>query len=112
MDKQLLIHSLTKRNQADHRSRRVLWSRHAINELIGENWTRQAIEAALMSCRVIEDYPTQHRPLPDCLVLAWFANNIPVHVVVAIDEEHERLFVVTVYRPSPQEWKDDWQTRK
>lgn len=112
MDKQSLIQSIAKQNQFDPSGQRILWSRHAINELISENWTRQSVEDALMSCRVIEDYPMQHRPLPDCLVLGWLAEEIPMHAVIAIDEAQSRLFVVTVYKPSPQEWQDDWQTRK
>jgi len=34
------------------------------------------------------------------------------HAVVVIDEINDRLFVVTVHEPSPEEWEDDWRTRK
>ncbi len=112
MDKQSLIQSLARRNQGDPAGRYILWSRHAINELINENLTRHSVEAALVSCQVIEDYPRHHRPLPDCLVLSWLVEGRPIHAVVAIDETQERLFVVTVYQPSPEEWNDDWRTRK
>lgn len=36
----------------------------------------------------------------------------PCHAVVAIDEENDRLLIVTVYRPSLEEWEDDWSRRK
>ncbi|MEW5719194.1 MAG: DUF4258 domain-containing protein [Chloroflexota bacterium] len=112
MDKRTLIQSIAKQNRSDPDSRHILWSRHASVELINEGWTRHLIEDALVSCEVIEDYPTQHRPLPDCLVLGWLAETQPMHAVIAIDLLHNRLFVVTVYQPSPQEWKNDWRSRK
>ena len=110
--KQVLVRTLAKKNQGDPRGALILWSRHATMELINEGWTRGLVEASLVECVVIEDYPSFHRPLPDCLVLGWTADGQAVHAVVALDESRERLFVVTVYRPSPEEWKDDWRTRK
>lgn len=66
----------------------------------------------MQECDLIEDYPVLHRPLPDCLVLAWLMPGEPVHAVVAIDLERDRIFMVTVYKPSEEEWEDDWRTRK
>jgi len=60
----------------------------------------------------VGDYLTAHRLLPDCLVLGWLATDEPLHAAIAIDEVTGRLFVVTVYEPSPEEWEDDWRTRK
>jgi hypothetical protein len=34
------------------------------------------------------------------------------NAVIAIDEPLDRMFVVTVYRPSAKRWEDDWRTRK
>jgi hypothetical protein len=70
------------------------------------------VEEALQDGEVIEDYPAAHRLLPDCLVLGWLATGEPLHAVIAIDEVNDRLFVVTVYEPSLEEWKDGWRTRK
>jgi hypothetical protein len=73
---------------------------------------RERLEAALAQCEVIEDYEQVHRSLPDCLVLVLLASGDPVHVVVAIDEENGRLFVVAVYRPSEERWQNDWRRRQ
>jgi hypothetical protein len=67
---------------------------------------------ALETSEVIEDYPALHRPLPDCLVLGYLATGEPLHAVIALDEANDRLFIVTVYKPSREEWQDDWRTRK
>ena len=69
-------------------------------------------KSALQECELIEDYPALHRPLPDCLILGWLAPDEPLHAVVAIDLERDRIFMVTVYRPCAEEWEDDWRTRK
>ena len=65
-----------------------------------------------MLCEVIEDYPTLHRPLQDCLALGRLRNSIHFHVVVAVDRPNDRLFIITVYKPDEQEWENDWRTRK
>jgi hypothetical protein len=110
--KRTFIRRVAKENQTDPEGVRILWSRHAVVELVLEGWNRRQVEGALLDSEVIEDYPTLHRPLPDCLVLAWVTSTIPVHVVVAIDQDLDRILLVTVYQPSEEEWEDDWKTRK
>jgi len=110
--KQDFIRWKAHQNRADPAGAKILWSRHGIAELVREGWNRALVEAGLQDSKVIEDYPTLHRQLPDCLVLGWLATGEPFHAVIAIDEVKDRLFVVTVYKPSPEEWEDDWRTRK
>jgi hypothetical protein len=75
-------------------------------------WSRAELERALSSADVIEDYPEAHRALPDCLVLGFVSGKDPVHAVVALDSKKSRIVLVTVYRPDPTRWSDDWRTRK
>jgi hypothetical protein len=110
--KQDFIRWKARQNKTDPEGVKILWSRHGILELANEGWTRALVEEALQYSEVIEDYLTVHRPLPDCLVLSWLPSGEPLHAVIAIDEAHDRLFVVTVYEPSTEEWEDDWRTRK
>ena len=109
--KQDFIRRKAGENRADPEGAKILWSRHGIAELVNEGWSRKAVEEGLQDCEVIEDYPTTHRPLPDSLVLGWLASGEPFHALIAIDETKDRLFVVTLYKPTPEEWQDDWQTR-
>ncbi len=90
----------------------MLWSSHAIGKLQSENLQRKKVEPALVNCEVIEDYPWLTRKLPDCLVLTFTPNNDPFHVVVALDQPQDRIFIVTVYRPDQTRWENDWKTRK
>ena len=112
ISKQDFIREKARQNAADLEGAKILWSRHAIVELANENWTREAVEKSLVDAELIEDYPTQHRPLPDCLVLGQLNPGEPLHAVVAVDEANDRLFIVTVYKPNPEEWENDWRTRK
>lgn len=111
-DKQNFIRWKASQNQSDREGAKIRWSRHGITELVNEGWSRVLVEEALQYSEVIEDYLTLHRPLPDCLVLGWLATGEPLHAVIALDEVNDRLFVVTVYKPSPEEWEDDWRTRR
>jgi hypothetical protein len=111
-EKQSFICEIARQNRLDPEKSRILWSRHGIEELIHEDWARIEVEEALQDCIVIEDYPTLHRLLPDCLVLGRLTSGEPLHVVVAVDANNNRLFIVTIYEPSNEEWEDDWKTRK
>ncbi len=111
-DRQAFIRQKAKQNQAAPQHTKILWSRHGIAELINEGWNRLLVEEGLQRCEIIEDYPALHRPLPDCLVMGWLATGEPFHAVIAVDEANDRLLIVTVYKPSPEEWEDDWRTRK
>ena len=112
LEKQRFIRQKAAENRNDPTGAKVYWSRHAIAEMINDNLTRSEVEQALEVCEIIEDYPTEHRPLPDCLVLAKLSETQPIHAVVAIDETKNRIFMVTVYLPSKEQWQDDWRTRK
>jgi hypothetical protein len=111
-NKQNFIRNKARENRQDSEGRKILWSRHGVAKLAAEGWRRTAIEQGLEAAELIEDYPTMHRVLPDCLVLAWLAAGDPFHAVIAVDEANDRLFVVTVYRPGLEAWQDDWRIRK
>ena len=112
LDKQTFIRRKARENRDSTDGTQVYWSRHAITEMVQDQLTRSEVETALQDCDVIEDYPATHRPLPDCLVLGHLPSTRPIHAVIAIDQARDRIFVVTVYRPSAERWSDDWRTRK
>jgi len=91
---------------------RVKWSTHATGEAAAEDLDQDQIIQALAAGEIIEDYPWQHRQLPDCLVLGWLPDGLPVHACVGVDESNGRIFIITVYRPTEEKWENDWRTRK
>lgn len=67
------------------------------------------IEQAVKSGNIIEDYPNDPRGA-SCLILGRVGNR-PLHILFAQLEAQE-ILVVTAYEPDPEEWENDWQTRK
>lgn len=70
------------------------------------------METALQRAQIIEEYAHHHRYLPDCLVLAFLFDDAPLHCVIGINQAQDYILIVTIYRPSIEEWNDDWRTRK
>lgn len=111
-DKQTFIRHKAVENHQSPGGTKILWSRHALTETAKDNLSRQEVETALVSAEVIEDYESLRRTLPDCLVLGFLLTRRPVHAVVAVDVHNDRLFMITVYLPAKEKWKNDWRTRK
>ena len=111
-EKQQFIRQKAVENELDPQRAKIYWSRHAISEMVNDDLTRITVESALRHCEVIENYPSAHRPLPDCLVLTFLADGRALHAVIAIDKQGDRIFMITVYIPSKERWSHDWRTRK
>ena len=60
---------------------------------------------------IIEEY-WDDRPFPSCLVFGLTEKQKPVHVVIATDADDQRIWVITVYFPSKEEWEDGFKRRK
>jgi hypothetical protein len=90
----------------------IRWSTHATGEAAAEDLDQEQIVEALKTCEIIEDYPQEHRKLPDCLVVGWLPDGLPVHACVGVDETNRRILIITVYRPTEEKWENDWRTRK
>lgn len=67
------------------------------------------VEEAVKSGNIIEDYPNDPRGA-SCLILGQVGAR-PLHILFA-RLEAEEILVVTAYEPNPEEWAEDWQTRK
>lgn len=110
-EKERFIRRIAKKNELDFTASRILWSHHSIERKRNLGLTRTDIEQSLKNAGVIEDYGVVGRPMPDCLVLS-FIKKKPIHSVVAVDVEEERIIIVTVYQPTRERWTNDWKKRK
>ena len=90
---------------------KISWSLHAVKKLRVEGLRKKEVENSLKECIIVEDYSMEGRSLPGCLVLGFIGSD-PVHTVIAIDRDFDRVFVITVYKPSSERWENDWKTRK
>jgi hypothetical protein len=66
------------------------------------------VKQALLSGEIIEEIPDD-LPNPSILILGY-ANGLPLHVAVGIDDT--LIWLITVYVPSNDMWEDDYKTRK
>ena len=110
VEKQNFIQQKAKEHISEIREK-IVWSLHAVKKLRIESLRKKEVETSLKECIIIEDYSMVGRPLPGCLVLE-FINSTPVHLVIAIDKDFDRIFVITVCKPSLERWEYDWKTRK
>ncbi len=67
------------------------------------------IEEVISSGDIIENYPLDPRG-PSCLVSGFTIKGEPLHIVCGKSEEN--IIIVTVYKPSPDEWEEDLKTRR
>ncbi|MDP2211719.1 MAG: DUF4258 domain-containing protein [Candidatus Aquicultor sp.] len=91
-------------------NRKIEWKKHALKRIFERNLSRSQIFEALFNCEIIEHHELQ-RPLPSVLVLGYYGEE-PLHMMLAVDEIDEILWIITVYKPSLEEWMDDYKTRR
>jgi Domain of unknown function (DUF4258) len=90
------------------RADRVLYSRHARDEMENEEFGEiKEIEVfeAVLAGKIIENYP-EDEPYPSCLIYGKTSENRPIHVVGAYSGESDIVIIITVYQPDPARWID------
>ena len=89
---------------------RIQWQGHAFERMMERNISRDDVKNILIEGELIEDYSDDY-PLPSGLYHG-FNNQIPLHVVVALDLETEWCYIITAYRPDSEHFEQDFKTRK
>ncbi len=84
-----------------------VWRKHALERMLERGISRAEVVTAVQNGEVIEEYPSDF-PYPSCLM--YNLENEPLHVVAAMDGQ--KRFIITVYRPSLEEFESDYKTRK
>ena len=77
---------------------------HADQERLAEGLTVAALEQALQSAELIEDYPNDPRG-HSCLILG-FTEGRAIHVVCGLTRQ-QKLILITVYLPVLPKWRDE-----
>lgn len=91
------------------REDKVTWTGHVQKRMLSKMITTSDVERCILEGEIIEQYPDDY-PYPSCLILGVDTGEAFIHVVVGSD--FTRLWIVTAYRPDPDEWESDWKTRK
>ena len=99
---------MIKRIQECFRDDRIYYSRHARDEMEGEEsgeiQDKEVFETVLTG-KIIENYP-EDEPYPSCLIYGRTTQNRPLHVVCAYSEDENLAIVITAYQPHPERWID------
>lgn len=92
-------------------SDRIALKRHSIIRMHQRKIAADEVKDALLSCTLVEDYPAD-RPLPSGLIMGRSAGGKVIHAVVAIDEDEQMLWIITVYEPTLADWEADFEKRR
>jgi len=90
---------------------KLAFKKHTVLRMRQRSISSDKVKTALQNCKIIEDYP-EDRPLPSGLVLGYTENNRAIHMVVALDEDEEMLWIITVYEPTLLEWEEGFEKRR
>lgn len=92
------------------RQGKVLWTYHVNMRMAGRFIPRKAIVGSHEGYEIIEEYP-EDKYLPSYLVYAEYRGDV-FHVLFAVDVESDNVRIITAYRPSSEEWEEDFKTRR
>jgi len=91
------------------KDKKIKWRIHATQRLIQRSIKRASVIQAILNGEIIEEYD-QDFPFPSCLILGYDENSNPLHIVCSLGQGF--LWIITVYKPDLNKWKDDFKTRK
>ncbi|MCK2089818.1 DUF4258 domain-containing protein [Thauera aromatica] len=89
---------------------RLIYRQHAVKRMFERGISTADVAAALADGWVIEEYPTD-TPYPSRLWLGY-SDGRPLHIVFADNQDDGERIIITVYRPDPALWADDFATRR
>lgn len=90
---------------------KLAFKKHTVLRMRQRKITADEVKEALQGCKIIEYYP-EDRPLPSGLILGYTENNRAIHAVVTLDEDEDRLWIITVYEPTLLEWEKGYEKRR
>jgi hypothetical protein len=87
-------------------AQQYLYSRHGDRERQNEGLSLAGVEQALVSGRILEQYPDTGRGV-SCLVVGFTDAGKPVHVVCGRTED--KMVIITGYIPTPPKFKNPFE---
>ena len=90
--------------------KKIFWTYHVNMRMRGRFIPREIILVSYANYEVIEEYPGD-KYLPSYLIYSEYQGE-RIHILFAVDKAGDNVRIVTAYRPSPSEWKEDLKTRR
>jgi len=92
------------------KSKEIIFSQHAIRRMFERAILTEEVRSVIEAGEIIEEY-LDDKPYPSYLLLG-FANQKPIHVVVAVDGIIHKFYVITVYTPDSKLWRKGYKKRR
>jgi len=83
---------------------------HATRRMFERNIHEDDVETVLKEGNVISQYDDD-LPFPSFLINGIGYENMPLHVVAALNSIEKILVIITVYRPDPLKWTNQFSRR-
>lgn len=90
---------------------KVVITDHADEEAENDGLSFEEIYFSVTHGGIIKEYPAD-RPYPSCLVYGDTFGGDPVHSVWGYNQDTGFAVLITVYRPDPERWTEDWKSRR
>jgi hypothetical protein len=90
--------------------REIIYSGHAVRRMFERDLRPGEVRAVIEGGEIIASYPDD-QPYASYLLLRW-SHDRPLHVVLAVDIENRRCYVITAYIPDLTLWQPDFKTRR
>jgi hypothetical protein len=92
------------------KERKIRWAYHVNMRMKDRFISREFIINSTGSYEIIEEYP-KDKYLPSYLIYSEYQNGT-FHILFATDVKGNNVRSITAYYPSPDEWKEDFKTRR
>jgi len=79
---------------------------HGDQERMNDNLTILEVEEAILSGRILENYPGDKKG-ESCLVVGFSNSGVPIHIVCG--KRGDKLVIITVYIPKPPKFKTPYE---
>ncbi len=83
---------------------------HATKRMYQRNISSNDLHHVLNHGLIIEEYETDY-PFPSVLLNGKSEVGRPIHIVVGVDSDEQRLYIITVYEPDIGKWLNDFSRR-
>ena len=88
----------------------LVFRAHALQRMFEREIAVHDVENVVADGKAIEEYQDDF-PFPSRLILG-FVSSRPLHVVAAENKQEGSTIIVTVYEPSPNQWKPGFEVRE
>ena len=105
---------MLKKIQECFRADRVYYSRHARDEMEGEESgviKDEEVFETVSTGKIIENYP-EDESYPSCLIYGRTFKNRPLHVVCGYADDENLFIIITAYQPHHDRWIDFTRRKK